>query len=192
VSRKEIGEMLKDIKGGTDRITAIVNGLKDFSRNNPSDEKMPYNLNDGIRSTLLIANGELSSTGAVDFQEGDIPVFLAYGGQINQVLLNILINASHAVRGLHGSRKGRITVSTYTHGDCICCRISDNGHGMSDEVKRRLFEPFFTTKKVGQGTGLGMSISYDIVVNKHGGRIDVESEEGAGSVFSICFPMVPA
>lgn len=190
-SRKEIGEMLKDIKEGTGRITAIVSGLKDFSRANPADEKMPYNLNDGVRTTLLIANGELGGAGKVDFQEGDIPVFMANGGQVNQVLLNIMVNAAHVVRESLESQDGRISISTFTHGDFVCCRIADNGHGMSDAVRARIFEPFFTTKKVGQGTGLGMSISYDIVVNKHGGRIDVESEEGVGSVFCIWFPFVP-
>ncbi len=191
-SRKEIGEMLKDIKEGTGRITAIVSGLKDFSRTNPADEKMPYNLNDGIRTTLLIANGELGGAGSVDFQEGDIPVFMANGGQVNQVLLNIMVNAAHAVRESREPQDGRISISTCTQGDSVCCRIADNGYGMSEAVRARIFEPFFTTKKIGQGTGLGMSISYDIVVNKHGGRIDVESEEGMGSVFSICFPITPA
>lgn len=188
--RKEIGEMLKDIKEGTGRITAIVKGLKDFSRTNPKDEKLPYSLNDGIRTTLLIAKVELSGAGTVDFLEGDIPVFPANGGQSNQVLLNILINAAHAVREMHEPEKGRIAISTFAQDEFVCCRIADNGIGMSAEVKGRIFEPFFTTKILGQGTGLGMSISYDIVVNKHGGRIDVESEEGTGSVFTVCFPFV--
>jgi signal transduction histidine kinase len=105
------------------------------------------------------------------------------------VLLNIIVNAAQAIRQRNQNEKGLITIGTDVEGGYVCCYIGDNGCGMKEDVMKRIFEPFFTTKSVGKGTGLGLSLAYDIIVNKHGGKLEVASEEGVGTCFKILIPI---
>ena len=188
-ARAEMQEINADIAEGLSRIAKIVTGLKSFSRVSQPDEWGSYDMNSGIEATLLIASNELKYNAAVRFRPGEIPAVMANGGQINQVLLNILINAVHAIKQKYGQEKGVIEIDTFTKGGYVCCDIRDDGCGMAEEVMNRVFEPFFTTKPAGQGTGLGLGIAYDIVVNKHRGMLEVSSTPGEGSRFRLRIPI---
>lgn len=182
-------EMMDDITQGLRRIADIVNGLRGFSRNSLMEEKTMFDLNDGIKTTLIVVNNEIKYSCDVTFESGEVPPVYANGGQINQVLLNIILNAAHAIREKYERGSGKITIKTYYEADSVVCSICDNGCGMSEQVKNRIFEPFFTTKPVGQGTGLGLGIAYDIIVNQHGGSVKVQSEPGEGSCFYLSIPV---
>lgn len=185
--RSDLPELMADTQDGLKRIAAIVNALKTFSRSSLLEEKSPYDLNEGIRTTLIIANNEIKYTSTVSFTPGELPELRANGGQINQVLLNVIINASQAVKQKQ-TKDGKINIETHVEDGFACCTIQDNGIGMTEEVMRRVFEPFFTTKPIGQGTGLGLSLAYDIIVNKHGGKIEASSSSGTGTMFRILLP----
>jgi len=182
-------DIFKDTNEGIQRISKIVTSMKIFSRVNQSDEHSEYDLNEGIDTTIIVANNEIKYFAEVKYNLGKIPKLYADGGQINQVLLNMLINAVHAVKDNHISELGLITVTTYVEDGYIVCEIEDNGKGIPPEVIDKIFDPFFTTKPIGQGTGLGLGIAYDIIVNKHKGMIDVESAVGIGTKFIIKLPV---
>jgi two-component system, NtrC family, sensor kinase len=114
---------------------------------------------------------------------GDLPLVRCVPAQINQVFMNIMINAAHAIEGM-----GEITLKTGTSGDEVWISVTDTGKGMPESVRKRIFEPFFTTKPVGQGTGLGLSLAYSII-QKHKGHIEVESAEGVGTTFTLFLPI---
>jgi signal transduction histidine kinase len=138
----------------------------------------------GLESTLSVVSNELKSKADIVRELMPLPPVRCIAGQINQVLMNLLINATQAIEG-HGT----ITLRSGSDGHGVWIEIGDTGSGMTEDVSKHLFEPFFTTKPVGKGTGLGLSISWDIIVNKHGGRIDVKSELGKGSSFTIWLPI---
>lgn len=186
--RKDMGSLFSDTKEGLNRISVIVTGLKNFSRVSHQDEKGYFDLNDGIQTTLIVAKNELKYNCNVDFIPGDIPNIYGNGGQLNQVILNILINSAYAIREKYNKEKGNVTIKTFKENNYICCSIKDDGCGMDNETLHHIFEPFFTTKPVGVGTGLGMGIAYDIVFVKHNGTIDVKSELGKGTEFIIKLP----
>jgi len=120
---------------------------------------------------------------------GEIPPIIANGGELNQVILNIIVNAAQAMGNPPREGKGLIEVSTRLEGDNVFLTIHDNGPGIPKDILNKVFDPFFTTKEPGKGTGLGLSISYDIIVNKHGGSIWAESEPGTGTTFFISLPV---
>ena len=186
--RGDLPDLIGDTQDGLKRIAAIVNALKTFSRSSMLEEKSPYDLNEGIRTTLIIANNEIKYTSTVDFRPGQLPMVQAIGGQINQVLLNIIINATQAIKQKQ-TKDGLISIGTFVDSGYICCEIGDNGCGMTDDVAKRIFEPFYTTKPIGQGTGLGLSLAYDIIVHKHQGKIEVSSQHGVGTLFRILLPV---
>ncbi len=173
-----IGESLE----GTDRVKSIVQELKDFSYQD-QDEKVPYDLNKGLKSTMNIVWNELKNKVEVIEDFGDVPIFKCYRQQVNQVFMNLLLNAAQAIED-----RGTITVRTYADDKTIYTEISDTGNGISKQNIARIFEPFFTTKNIGEGTGLGLSISYRII-EKHGGTIEVESKEREGSTFRVKLPI---
>jgi signal transduction histidine kinase len=191
MTRSDLNEIISDTQEGLRRISEIVNALKTFSRTSITEEKTPFDLNEGIRTTLLIANNEIKYSSVIEYSPTPLPNIYANGGQINQVLLNIIVNAAHAIKQKFGSGKGLITIGTQVEDKYVCCYIGDNGCGMTVDVMNRIFEPFYTTKVVGQGTGLGLSLAYDIIVNKHGGRLEVTSEYGVGTCFRIMIPVNP-
>jgi signal transduction histidine kinase len=179
---EDIEELIGDCREGTDRIKKIVQDLKDFAH--PGEDKLQLmDINKGLNSTLNVVNNELKYKATLHKQFGDIPEVKAYPQQLNQVFMNILVNAAQAI-----DRKGDIFVTTRKSNGFAEVEISDTGCGIAPEVMTRIFDPFFTTKDVGKGTGLGMNIAYNIV-KKHDGTIDVKSELGKGTSFTIRIPI---
>ena len=184
--RSEIQSLLKGIEEGAQRTAEIVRGLKLFSRMDEQDLKR-VDLREGIESTLTLLRSSMQNKIEVirDYEVvGNIECF---SGKLNQVFMNILSNCIHAILA-SGKESGELRISLKNKdADNVVIVFADNGIGMPEEVKQRIFEPFFTTKKVGEGTGLGMSISYSII-EKHHGEIEVKSEHGNGTVFYITLP----
>ena len=164
-------------------------GLRLFSRVDQQNEFDECDLNEGINNTLTVAQNEIRYYAVVEKDLGDIPMIHANGGQINQVLLNLIVNAVHAIKSKDSGEMGKIKISTGYDDKFVYCCIEDNGEGIAEENMHKIFDPFYTTKSVGQGVGLGLSISYDIITNKHGGELLVRSTKGVGSVFTIKLPI---
>ena len=182
--REDLPEMIGQSREGIDRVRRIVQDLKDFSH---ADEGVFAwsDLHQGIRSTLNIVANELKYKADVQCEFADLPLVECIQGQLNQVFMNLLVNAAHAIPG---ERRGQIAIRTRTCGDGVILEFSDDGVGIPQENLNRIFDPFFTTKPVGKGTGLGLSLSYGIV-QKHHGRIEVDSTLGQGSTFRIFLPL---
>ena len=183
----DIAQLTKDVKSGIFRTIEIVKGLRTFSRLDESDLKF-IDLHKNIDSTLVILRNKFFNKIKIVKDYGDIPQIECYPGKINQVLLNILVNAIQAIK-----EDGQIYIKTSLtkkeEPQFVEIRIEDTGTGMTDEIRKRIFEPFFTTKDAGEGTGLGLSITHNIM-EIHNGSIEVESEIGKGSVFTILLPVV--
>lgn len=186
---EDLEDLYKDTYDGLERISKIVTSLRNFSRVDQQNEFLEYDLNAGIRNTLVIAHNEIKYYANVEERLGDIPTIFANGGQINQVLLNIIMNGVQAIKAKHSGEMGMLQVTTSHDGQYVYCSIEDNGTGIAEENANKIFEPFFTTKKVGEGTGLGLSISYDIIVHKHKGELTVDSTLGAGTKLTIKLPI---
>lgn len=181
----DIQELVSDIKKGAVRTIEIVKGLRVFSRLD-EEEMKSANVNESIDATLILLKNKTKNRLEVKkYYDETIDEINCFPGQLNQVFMNILNNAIQAIP--EERKDGKIEIYTENQEEHVMIRIKDNGKGMSEQVKKRIFEPFFTTKEVGIGTGLGMSISYGIV-EKHGGNIYVNSEEGRGTEFSIQIP----
>ena len=180
--RQDSIALLGECREGIDRVKKIVQDLRDFSRVDSRDEWRWADLHKGFDSTLNIANNEIKYKSEVIKEYGVLPEIECLPTQLNQVFLNILMNASQAM-----PEGGKITVRTGTQADEVWVAISDTGRGMPADELKRIFDPFYTTKPVGKGTGLGLSLSYGIV-EKHGGRIEVQSEVGAGTTFRVVLP----
>jgi len=177
----DLGQLLDDTLYGLAQIGELVVGLKDFAR---LDRAMSeeVDLNDCVRSALLIARNSTKDKAETVLQLGELPRIPCAPSQINQVLLNLLTNAAQAIDGF-----GQIRLKTWAEEAAVFVSVQDNGRGMSQTVLARIFDPFFTTKPVGQGTGLGLSISFKIIQD-HGGLIRVASEPGRGTRFLIRLP----
>lgn len=178
----DMTELTKSCLDGANRTKDIVMGLRTFSRMDESVFKSA-DLHEGLRSTLRLLNTELKNRITVHQQFGEIPPVECSPSQINQVFMNLLANAAQAIKG-----RGTIWIRTRTLGDTVEIQIEDSGTGMNPETLSQIFVPFFTTKKVGEGTGLGLSIAYGLI-QKHHGKIDVKSEMGKGTVFTISLPI---
>ena len=187
---EDLKELFEDVNTGLDRVGKIVKSLRMFSwidHEAVFDEA--YDLNKGIENSLLIAQNEIKYVATVEQKLGNIPLIEAIGSEINQVLLNIIINAVHAIKMKEIDAMGIIKLSTENDEEFVYCIIEDNGIGIAPEHLKQMFNPFFTTKPVGEGTGLGLSISYDIIVNQHHGTITGESQVGIGSKFTMTLPI---
>jgi len=180
--REDLPALLSESQDGLGRVTKIVQDLKDFSRVDQSGRQLA-DLNAALESTLNVVWNEIKYKAEVVRELGEIPVVDCIPAQINQVFMNLLVNAAHAIE-----QKGTIFVRSGVADEGVWFEVEDTGKGMSDAVMKRIFEPFFTTKAVGQGTGLGLSISYDIIVKRHGGKLDVSSVEKKGTRFRIWLP----
>ncbi|WP_052007202.1 histidine kinase [Burkholderia paludis] len=180
--RGEIATLIDESIDGALRVRRIVQDLLDFSRPS-SDEWSVVDLRAGLESTLNVVHNELKYKADIVRDYGDVPPVECLPSQLNQVFMNLLVNAAQAIPG-----RGTITIRTSGDGDQVSIAISDTGVGMTPEVLRRIFDPFFTTKPVGQGTGLGLSVSHGIV-ERHRGTIDVTSEPGRGTTFCIRLPV---
>lgn len=181
--------LFQDTSVGLERVEKIVSGLKKFSRMDHMMSFTEFNINEGLEETLMIANNEIKYNAEVIKDMQYVPLTYAIAGEINQVLLNILINAVHAIKEKGKNFKGIIKVTTRSDDKYIYCDVMDNGMGIKSKDQEQIFMPFFTTKEVGIGTGLGMSIAYDIITNKHGGEISFISEYGMGTTFKIKIPI---
>ena len=175
--------LLKESLDGADRIKKIVQDLKSFSRVDEAELKMA-DINAGIESTINIVWNELKYKVVLKKEYGDLPQIKCNPGQLNQVFMNMLVNAAHAIE-----KQGEIGIRTWAGNGAIHISISDTGGGIPKDKLSRIFEPFFTTKEIGKGTGLGLSIAYDIV-KKHKGEITVESAVGKGTTFTVTIPVV--
>ena len=180
--REDIKQLLIESCDGLDRVKRIVQDLKDFSRVG-ENEWQTVDLVRGLESTLNVVRNEVKYKAEVVKRYGAAPEVECMPSQLNQVFMNLLVNAAHAI-----ADRGTITIGSGTVGDHVWVAISDTGSGISPDVLSRIFDPFFTTKPVGQGTGLGLSLSYSIV-RRHGGRIEVESEVGVGTTFRVWLPI---
>ncbi|GFO56753.1 hypothetical protein GMSM_37600 [Geomonas sp. Red276] len=174
--------LIEESQDGTERVRTIVQNLKSFSRIDDSQSSW-VDLNECLESTITIAWNELKYKTTLKRDYGQLPQVKCLPQQLNQVFLNILVNAAHAIE-----KQGDITVTTRHEADQVSVAIGDTGCGIPPEVVNRIFEPFFTTKEIGKGTGLGLSISYDIIKN-HNGTIEVESTPGVGTTFTIRLPV---
>ncbi len=191
--REEVPKALEQSADGCQRISGIVKAMKDFSH--PGQDKTPVDLNRAIASTVTVASNEWKYVAEMqtDF-DAQLPPVVCLPGEFNQVILNMLVNAAHAITDVvgDGGGKGTITVTTRQVDGFAEIRISDTGTGIPPEIREKIFDPFFTTKQVGKGTGQGLAIAHDVIVNKHGGTIAIESEPGKGSTFIIRLPLAPA
>jgi signal transduction histidine kinase len=179
--REDVGNLLSESMDGLRRVKRIVQDLKDFSHVD-EQKKQLANLEHGLDSTLNVVWNELKYKADVVKEYGGIPEIECIPSQLNQVFMNLLMNAVQAI-----DNHGRITIRTGQEGENIWIEVEDTGKGIKSEHLDRIFDPFFTTKPVGKGTGLGLSLSFGIV-KKHGGRIEVKSELGKGTIFSVVLP----
>ncbi|MGB1003372.1 MAG: sensor histidine kinase [Salibacteraceae bacterium] len=184
--REEIDHLLKGMKDGANRTVEIIRGLKLFSRIDENDLKK-VNLEEGLKATLVLLNSHLKHHINVVTNFSGVPPVDCYGGKMNQVFMNILTNAIHAIDETKRN-DGELIISTKTDGTNVVISIADNGAGIPEEIKNKLYEPFFTTKPVGKGTGLGLSIVFTII-EKINGTITLNSEVGKGTEFLITLPI---
>ncbi len=179
---RDIETLITESLEGTDRVRQIVQNLKNFSHVDESEFKYA-DINAGLSSTINIVWNELKYKADLEKELGDIPLIKCNPGQLNQVFLNLLVNAAQAME-----KHGRLKVRSWRAAEHVCVSVSDTGCGIPPENIPRIFDPFFTTKEVGKGTGLGLSIAYDIV-KKHRGEITAESVAGAGTTFTVKIPI---
>jgi len=178
----DMKNLISESLDGSGRVQKIVQDLKTFSRVDAA-EHSPVDINACLESTINMIWNEIKYKATLQRDFGDLPLLNCYPQQINQVFMNLLINAAHAIE-----EGGRISVQSRFENGVIRVAISDSGCGIPENIRTRIFEPFFTTKDVGKGTGLGLSISYDIV-KKHGGEIRVTSDVGVGTTFTVLVPV---
>ncbi|MCG2582318.1 MAG: ATP-binding protein [Marinobacter sp.] len=179
--RDDLKDLLAESREGIERVKTIISAMKDFSHIEEEEFK-PADLHRGIETTLNLVNNELKYKAEVIKEFTDIPEVECIISQINQVVMNLLINAAHAIDDF-----GRITIRTCQQQNNVLIEVEDTGKGITQDNLNRIFEPFFTTKPIGKGTGLGLSLSFNII-EKHNGHIDVSSVPGEGTRFRITLP----
>ena len=182
--KEDIPVLIKESKEGIGRVVQIVKDLKNFSRVDNEQTWQFANLQQGIDSTLNIVASELKYKADVVKHYGALPEIECLASQLNQVVMNLVINAAQAM----GPERGTITISTGVDSENVWLEVADNGYGIAPQTLQKIFDPFFTTKPVGEGTGLGLSLSYGIV-KKHRGDISVSSELGKGTTFRVVLPI---
>jgi len=188
--REQMAPAFARCREGMGRIATIVSAVKEFAHPD-SNEKRPADLNRALRDTLTISANEHKYVADVETDFGDIPLVECHIGHLNQVFLNLIVNAAHAVGSAVEGRgeKGRITVRTSVDGESVLIEVGDTGCGIAPEIKDRIFDPFFTTKGAGKGTGQGLAIARSIVVDKHQGTIACDSTPGHGTTFTVRIPV---
>ncbi len=192
--REEMPKSFTLVQEGVERVRDIVLAMRRFSHPGAAGERKAVDLNTAIQNTLIVSRNEWKYVAeAATELAPDLPEVLCMPGEINQVLLNIIVNAAHAIadaaKASGGEALGRITITTRREGDTAVVSVADTGTGIPESAQPRIFEPFFTTKEVGRGTGQGLAIAYDIVVNKHGGELWFDTQAGAGTTFHIRLPL---
>jgi len=192
---EEIPKAIHQSLDGVSRVSRIVSAMKEFSH--PGTEaRERIDLNRAIENTLTVSRNEWKYVADLqtDLDPG-LPMVPCFPGELNQVVLNLVVNAAHAIAEVTGGqdsgRRGLIRVSTRIDGPEVMIQVSDNGKGIPEAIRSRIFEPFFTTKPVGKGTGQGLAITHSVIVDKHGGRVELESEVGQGTTFTLRLPLEP-
>jgi signal transduction histidine kinase len=188
----EVPQALTQTLEGVDRVATIVRAMKEFAH--PEGKEMAAaDLNRALLSTLTVARNELKYVADVETEFGDLPLVICNIGDLNQVFLNLLVNAAHAIEeSTKGSgQKGKIRVRTLSEGGTVLITITDTGGGIPEAIRGRIFDPFFTTKEVGRGTGQGLAIARSVVVERHKGDLTFESEVGKGTAFYVRLPIDP-
>ena len=186
-------QAVEQAKEGIGRITTIVKSMKNFAYRDATSEKKPNDLNQAIRSTSVVATNEWKYHAEMQLNlDETLPMVPCNIGEINQVVLNLIVNGAHAIRDrFEDGQKGALIVTTrhYPEKNCVIISITDNGGGIPQDVQARIFEPFFTTKEVGVGTGQGLAIAHNVIVKSHGGQIWFDSKPGEGTTFYISLLM---
>jgi signal transduction histidine kinase len=190
-ARDNAPRALEEASQGIARITEIVSAMKEFSRPG-SREKEPVDLNKALASSITMAQSEWKGPCEVKTELArDLPAIVCRAAEMNQVFLNLIVNAAQAIADAVGDSgaKGVISISTRRDADMVEVRIRDTGNGIPGEIRDRVFDPFFTTKEVGRGTGQGLSVARSIVVDKHGGELSFQTEPGKGTTFLVRLPI---
>lgn len=189
--RKELPKAAQQSLEGVSRVAKIVGAMKEFSHPG-SEDKTLADLNRAIESTIAVSRNVWKYTADLDLElDPELPSVPCYPGEINQVVLNLVVNAAHAIEDQvgKGGDKGRITVRTRKDGAWALIQVEDSGAGIPAAIRGRIFDPFFTTKGVGRGSGQGLAIAHSVIVDKHGGTIGFETESGQGTIFTIRLPL---
>lgn len=185
---EEIPQTVEQSLEGLRQTAKIVGAMKEFSYPS-SPEKSKSDLNHAIENTLNVSRNEWKGVAELDLDlDPNLPEVACMVDQINQVILNLIVNAAHAIEATE-TRQGTIGLSTRVEGECVCIEVSDTGVGIPEDIQSRIFEPFFTTKEVGKGTGQGLAMVRNVVVSTHGGTIECESELGQGTLFRVRLPI---
>ncbi len=189
---EEIPKAIDQILEGVERVTQIVKAMKDFSH--PDDKvASPFDVNKAIQSTVTIARNEWKYVADCELDlDPNIPPVHGFQGEFNQAILNMVVNAAHAIAQVVGdgsNGKGKIMITTRRDGNWVEVRIKDTGCGIPKDIRNRIFDPFFTTKEIGKGTGQGLTIAHSVIVEKHKGTLTFETEEGKGTTFVIRLPI---
>ncbi len=174
---------------GISRVCSIVSAMKVFSH--PHNDKAPIDINAAIQTTLTVVRNEYKYVAEVDTEFGELPLVVCHGGDMNQVFLNLIVNAAHAIEAVQksGDDLGRIHIRTGCEDGFVVIAVSDTGCGIPEPIRHRIFDPFFTTKEVGRGTGQGLSMVRTIVVDKHGGSLNFDTETARGTTFFVRIPI---
>ncbi len=193
--REQVPQAIQESLEGVERVIHIVRAMKQFSHPG-SSKKVLSNINDAIRNTATITKNRWKYVAELELElDPDLTEAMVLTAALNQVLLNLMVNASDAIaekQGEQGNQKGMITVRTRNDSDSVVIEVEDTGCGIPDEIVDRVFDPFFTTKDVGKGTGQGLAISRDVIVNKHNGTLEVLSTPGEGTTFIVRLPISPS
>ncbi len=189
---EQVGEAIHDSQEGVQHVSRIVQAMKEFAHPG-QDEKAPVDINRALDSTIAVSTNEWKYVADIhkDY-DPSIPLVHALAGELNQVFLNLLVNAAHAVGDTNngGAKgKGAITIATRLAGDFVEVSIADSGSGIPEHIQQRIFDPFFTTKEVGKGTGQGLAIAHSVVVKEHGGKLRFTSTPGKGATFFVELPI---
>jgi signal transduction histidine kinase len=188
---EEIPKAIEQTLEGVSRVSTLVSAMKEFSHPG-TKEKVPVDLNHAIESTITVARNEWKYVADMETDfDSTLPPISCQPGEFNQVILNLIVNAAHAIGDVTGKEsgvKGTIKVQTRNCAEWAEIRIQDTGSGIPENVRARIFDPFFTTKEIGKGTGQGLAIARSVMVDKHGGSIHFETELGKGTTFIVRLP----
>ena len=182
---------LESIRKGLEHITEIVSAMKRFSYKDTHASLSPADINSIVGDCVTISRNEWKNSAVLDTDlASDLPMVPCRLSEISQVIINLIVNASHSIADFHKGSMGKITVKTREENSSwIRISVEDNGGGIPANVADRVFDPFFTTKKVGVGSGQGLAISYNLIVERHKGKIDFDTTEGEGTVFNVLLPL---
>jgi signal transduction histidine kinase len=187
--QEEVPQAIRQSLPGVEQISSIVLAMKEFSHPN-TKEKTATDIDRVIENAFAVCRNEWKHVAEMELDlESAMPPVVCIPGELSQVFLNLIVNAAHAIEGLGDKEMGRISVSTRRHDGRLEIRVADTGGGVPDSIRKNIFDPFFTTKEVGKGTGQGLAIVHNIVVNTHGGELTFESEPGKGTTFVIRLPL---